>query len=118
MTPAEAVELARAYVALSNAHRCDLIRPLFAAGARYRSSAVGEFHGVDAIIEMMRGFFSRYPDVRWRCDAYRCSGRQVSFDFELTALVTGDGNPLRRAGVEYIDFDDDGLINSLEVHSA
>ena len=54
MTPTESIELARAYVALSNAHRADLVRPLFAEGAVYRSSAVGEYRGVDAIVAMMR----------------------------------------------------------------
>ena len=41
MTEIESIELARTYVARSNAHRVDLIQPLFAADAIYRSSAVG-----------------------------------------------------------------------------
>lgn len=118
MTAPEAIALAKAYVALSNAHRCDLIRPLFAADAVYRSSAVGEFHGVDAIIDMMTGFFARYPDVSWQCSEYHHSAERVSFNFELNAQDTPDGTPLRRGGIERIGFDRDGLIKLLEVQAA
>ena len=55
MTETETIELARAYVALSNSHRPELIAPLFSDDAIYSSSAVGEFHGPLAIGEMMRG---------------------------------------------------------------
>lgn len=117
MTPAESIALARAYVALSNAHRSDLIRVLFAPDAVYRSSAVGEYRGVDAIIDMMAGFFARYPDVSWQSSEYRCNGSRVSFGFELSAQDTPDGAPLRRGGIEHMDFDSDGLIKLLEVHA-
>ena len=117
MTTVERIALAKAYVALSNAHRSDLIRPLFAANAVYRSSAVGEFRGVDAIVDMMSGFFARYPDVSWHCSQYQCEGSRVRFNFRLSALATPDGAALRRSGVEYIDFDRDGMINSLEVQA-
>jgi hypothetical protein len=43
MTEIEATELAHAYVALSNAHRVDLIGPMFADDAVYYSSAVGGY---------------------------------------------------------------------------
>jgi len=118
MTDREAIELARAYVALSNAHRADLILPLFAGDAVYRSSAVGEHRGAAAIGAMMRDFFSRYPDVYWRCANYRRAGRRVSFDFELHATGAADGSSLRRAGVEHIEFDAAGLISALEVNAA
>ena len=69
MTEIESIELARAYVALSNAHRVDLILPLFHAEAVYLSSAIGEFIGAQAIGTMMRGFFNSYPDVYWTTDS-------------------------------------------------
>lgn len=117
MTPVESIALARAYIALSNAHRCDLIRPMFAAHAVYCSSVVGEHRGVDAIIDMMAGFFDRYPDVNWQCSEFRCDGSRVSFDFELSARDTPDGSPLYRAGIEHIDFDRNGMIKWLEVQA-
>lgn len=115
MTNTEAIELARAYVALSNAHRVELIRPLFAAGATYRSSAVGEFHGSEAIIEMMQAFFERYPDAFWLCENFRCSGNRVNFEFSLQASDTHSGEHLQRSGIEVIDYSADGLIQKLEV---
>jgi nuclear transport factor 2 (NTF2) superfamily protein len=114
MTEIESIELARAYVALSNAHRVDLIQPLFAAHAIYRSSAVGEHRGASAIAAMMQAFFARYPDVCWRCDRYRYADNRVSFDFELQAQDR-QGGALRRGGIEHIEFDEQGLIKTLEV---
>lgn len=37
-------------MALSNAHRSELIVPMFAHGGMYRSSNVGEFEGGKAIV--------------------------------------------------------------------
>ena len=116
MTDNELIELSRAYVALCNAHRIDLILPMFATGARYSSSAVGEYHGKAAIGDMMHGFFSEHPDVNWQADNYRCEAHQVSFDFKMSAAADSD-NPLRRQGVERIEFTADGSIKSLDVET-
>ena len=50
MNDLERMDLAKAYVALSNAHRSELIVPMFAHGGMYRSSNVGEFNGGKAIV--------------------------------------------------------------------
>jgi hypothetical protein len=118
MTEIEISELARAYVALSNAHRVELIRPMFAADAIYHSSAVGEFQGVDAIIDMMRAFFTRYPDAFWLCENFRCEVDRVSFDFSLQASDAQSGAQLQRDGIERIEFDDQGMIIRLEVKTS
>ena len=115
MTEIEISELARAYVALSNAHRVELIRPMFASDAIYHSSAVGEFHGVDAIADMMQAFFARYADAFWLCENFRCEDNRVSFDFSLQASDTLGGALLQRNGIERIEFDAQGLIRRLEV---
>ena len=118
MTEIEISELSHAYVALSNAHRVELIRPMFAADAIYHSSAVGEFQGVDAIIDMMRGFFARYPDAFWLCEHFRCEVNRVSFEFSLQASDAQSGEQLQRSGIERIEFDDQGLIIRLEVKAS
>ncbi len=118
MTETETIELARAYLALSNAHRVDLIQSLFAADAVYSSSAVGEYQGPAAIAEMMRAFFARYPDVRWQCENYRCTSNRVSFDFELRASDAQSGEQLRRGGIEVIEYNAEGRIKKLEVNAA
>ena len=118
MTEIEATELAHAYVALSNAHRVDLIGPMFAEDAVYYSSAVGEYQGVDAISEMMRAFFARYPDVFWLSEDFRYASNRVSFSFSLQAIDVQSGIPLQRSGIEHIDFDSQGRIKRLEVHTS
>jgi hypothetical protein len=111
----EALELARAYVALSNSHRVELIQPLFAADALYRSNAAGEYRGAPAIAAMMRAFFARYPDAFWLCENYRYRSGRVSFDFSLQASDAHGGEHLQRSGIEVIDYDAAGLIRKLEV---
>jgi len=115
MTETETIELARAYIALSNSHRPELISPLFADDAVYSSSAVGEFHGPVAIGGMMRGFFRRYPDVFWLCENFRCDDNRVSFDFSLQAIDAESGAHLQRNGLERMTYDDQGRIKKLEV---
>ena len=93
MNETEKVELAKAYVALSNAHRLSLILPMFAEGATYYSSAVGKFTGITAISDMMGGFFSRFPDVHWSVEAYRYTENgAVEFGFVMTATEAETGN--------------------------
>jgi hypothetical protein len=117
MTETEALELARAYVALSNSHRPELIIPLFAEDAVYSSSAVGEFRGPAAIGNMMRGFFKRYPDVFWLCTNFSYHRERVDFDFSLQAIDAESGAPLLRSGAERIYYDDRGSIKRLEVQA-
>jgi len=118
MTEIEATELARAYVALSNAHRIDLIGPMFAEDAVYHSSAVGEYQGVESINEMMQTFFDRYPDVFWLSEDFRYASNRVSFSFSLQATDAQTGSLLQRNGIEHIDFDPQGRIKRLEVQAS
>ena len=118
MTEIETIELANAYVALSNAHRVDLISKMFSSAAVYTSSAVGEFIGPDAIGDMMQGFFARYPDAFWLAENYRCDSNRVTFDFGLQATEATSGEHLQRQGIERIEFDEFGLIKRLEVKAS
>jgi len=118
MTEIEAIELSRAYVALSNAHRVELILPLFSDEAVYTSSALGEFVGPGAIGEMMQGFFSAYPDAFWLAENYRFDSNRVTFDFSLQANAAISGEHLQRRGIERITLDDQGLISKLEVKAS
>ncbi len=115
MTELESIELAKAYVALSNAHRLELILPMFAADAVYTSSAVGEFIGANAIGDMMQGFFAHYPDVFWLTENFRFDNGRISFDFGLQASASDSGEQLQRQGIEHMELDGQGLIIKLEV---
>jgi len=112
----ERVELAKAYVALSNSHRLDLIISMFADDARYQSSNVGSFAGTGAIRNMMGGFFDRYPDVFW--DAHNFShidARTIEFKFLMTATDKQTYQRIERSGEEEIEFNEAGLITRLKV---
>ena len=113
----ELIELAKAYVALSNAHRAALIAMMFDARSSYHSAALGQFNGVDSIIDMMTGFFQRYPDVRWQAQNYRVDDNRVSFDFSMRASEAETDASLQRSGVESIEFDTRGMIRKLEVRN-
>ncbi len=118
MTDTELIELAKAYVALSNSHRIDLIVSMFAAGAHYSSSAIGEHRGRAAIGDMMHGFFARYPDVHWQATNYRSVDHRVGFDFTMTATDASSGDGLQRSGLEQFEFTADGSIKKITVESA
>lgn len=118
MTDSELIELAKAYIALSNAHRVDLIMPMFAAGARYSSGAMGEHRGRATIGDMMHGFFNKYPDVHWHATNFRCEDHRVNFDFTLTATEANSGESLARSGGEQVEFTADGAIKKLTVETS
>jgi len=109
-------DLARAYVARSSARDLDAIEPMLDAAATYRSTGVGNFDGRTAIIEMMAGFFGRFPDVTWQVESYRALGSDgVEFDFVMRATDRDGGAAIERPGVERIFFTPGGLIRAIEV---
>lgn len=115
MTDNELIELARAYVALGNAHRIDLVLSMFAAGARYESPTLGDYRGRAAIGDMLHGFFSAYPDVHWETSDFRCEDHRVSFDFSMNSKTGKE--TLQSQGVMHLDFTADGSIKSVTVDS-
>ena len=128
MNASERIELAKAYVALSNAHRLALILPMFADQATYHSPHVGEFKGKAAIGEMMADFFSRFPDVHWNACEYTCkhwnaceytcaAHAAVEFEFQMAATEAQSGKKIERGGSERIEFTDEGYILRLEVRT-
>jgi hypothetical protein len=116
MTSDEEIHAAKAYVALSAAHRIDLITPMLAGDAAYESANVGSHVGVEAMVLMMTAFFARFPDVWWDVAEYRHVGsRTVAFDFVMNGTNAEDGNPLRRVGHERVTFDEIGQITRVDV---
>ena len=116
MNHSEQIELSKAYVALSNAHRVELILPMFAESIHYDSSNVGSFKGKDAIEEMMTEFFTGFPDVRWDIVDYQMIEKGlVGFEFIMTATDIANGQTIERVGLEQIEFTDEGLISCITV---
>ena len=107
--------LARAYVTHSNAHDLHAIGELLADHARYESAYAGIITGRDAILSMMRTFFTAFPDVHWDAGSFaEVSPRQVAFDFRMRA-TGGQGGPILREGRELIVFSTGGRIESIRV---
>ena len=112
----EYLELARAYVALSNAHQLDLVFTMFAESAQYQSSTVGEFHGKAAIEVMMVSFFTKFNDVFWLVSDYRYADNDlVEFDFFMTATDAESKKIIERQGLETIQFNTEGQISAIQV---
>ncbi|MCP4329591.1 MAG: nuclear transport factor 2 family protein [Alphaproteobacteria bacterium] len=110
------LELARTYVARSNAHDLSAILPMFDSGAVYRSSRVGEHVGREAIGAMMGSFFERFPDVVWKVPTYGETGpRTIGFGFVMRATDQDSGESIKVHGHERIEFTRDGLIDAIDV---
>jgi hypothetical protein len=113
----ELIDLTRAYVALSNAHRREFIVPMFEQNAVYFSAYVGEFRGRDSIAKMRGGFFARFPDVCWHVEDYHfLGGKTVRFNFTMTATDLQGPEPIKRSANERIKFNERGYIEFLEVN--
>lgn len=116
MRPEEQIELARAYVALSNAHVLRLIEPMLSMDAVYTSANVGEFVGRADICAMMEGFFSRFPDVHWRTSKFRnTTANTVQFNFVMTGTDASTGAPMERTSREAVTVSATGEITRVEV---
>lgn len=111
-------ELARCYVESSNLHDLGAIGAMFEADAIYRSSSVGFFEGRTAILEMMAGFFTKFPDVCWEVAEYSDDGNQtVGFAFTMTATDASSGDALLRKGLESLKFSPRSLISEIDVRT-
>jgi len=115
MTDTELIELAKAYVALSNSHRIDLIMPMFATGARYTTTTGGIFRGRAAIGDMTKSFFKRYPNAHLHATNYRSDDHRVRFDFTMTANDASNGEEIESSGNEQFEFTADGSIKKITV---
>ncbi|WBA81257.1 nuclear transport factor 2 family protein [Endozoicomonas sp. GU-1] len=117
MTNDEQIEAARAYIALSNAHRLDWISQMFDESASYYSAFLGDFQGKAAILDMMTAFFSKIPDVNWHVNSYRSlDGCCVELEFVRSGTDIASDESVNVPGVERIFFSNEGLISRIEVH--
>ncbi len=105
----ELITKAKDYVAASNAHDVDRIRPMLASDCSYRSAGVGRHDGADAVMAMMQSFFAANPDVHWDARNYQQQANHVAFDFRIT-LGAGTSS-----GREEIHFSEAGKISRIVV---
>ncbi len=118
MTETEWTEMARAYIALSNAHKLEQILSLFEDDATYYSDYVGSFEGKAAIAMMMEAFFNRCPDIYWQVEKYQYTNSEgaVTFEFIRHATDRETGETISVAGKDIVRFSDRGLISRVDVY--
>lgn len=110
MSSKSPIEIAKAYVAASNAHDVNTIEAMLSADCVYESSGVGNHSRRDTILEMMRGFFAANPGVLWDTRNWALDGADTAvFDFTIT-LASGASE-----GREWISVNSDGLISHIKV---
>ena len=73
---------ARQYVKKSNCGDVGACLAMFSPNAVYGSTTVGGHEGIDAITDMMTGFFSKFPAVNWQVEEYTIS--KVSFTTNIS----------------------------------
>ena len=104
------IEVAKVYVAASNAHDLSAIEPMLSLNCEYQSSGVGNHVGRETILSMMKKFFADNPTVRWDAENWNTEGGQTAvFDFQFT-LDSGSST-----GREWITIDGNGLITQIRV---
>lgn len=64
------------------------------------------------VVEMAAGFCADVPDLSLVCDAVRPAGHHVVYLWTFTGTHSQIGNPLKVAGWEEWDFDDDMKVKS------
>ena len=110
------IDLAKDYVARSNAHDLSRILRMFHDTATYTSPHVGQFSSREEIGEMMKEFFGAYPDVAWEAVGYyKISDAIVEFEFLMRATEAATGDRIERDGIERIEFTDSGLISHIAI---
>ncbi len=110
------IDLAKDYVAQSNAHDLSRILRMFHDTATYASPHVGRFSGREEIGEMMKEFFGAYPDVEWEVAGYHEIGDAiVEFEFLMRATEAATGDRIERDGIERIEFTESGLISHIAI---
>ena len=113
------ISLAEQYASLSNTHNLDDSMFLFSEGAHYLSPFIGETKGKAAIQNIMQNFFLSIPDVHWKTNSYHLTQpHTVRFNFEMNGTDKATGEFIARSDIEEIEFDAQGLINSVKVGSS
>lgn len=113
MTP---IAQTKAYFKLSNERRLDEIPRLFHKKAIYSSDNTGLYFGLDAIMEMMHGFFTMNPEIHWQINNIKeVKASVVEVVFTATG-VTAEAQPFMREGIERLVIEN-GLIRYIEVRA-
>lgn len=113
---ADAVTRLKRYHDALNHFAADVVAPMFAEDAVYRSVGIGTLHGRDAIIRAMAEYFAEYVDQVATDDSItEIEAGKVRSEWRITATSSRSGQEIARRGVEIVTFDADGLIVEVAV---
>lgn len=113
MTP---LEISQHYFTLSNDRNLDAIESLFAPDASYSSDATGDYSGREAIMTMMRGFFTRYEYLHWTIDTIE-EIVPGTIEIHFHAVFENRESKIEKSGVEHIIIREH-LIQSIQVRNS
>ncbi|MEE8105204.1 MAG: nuclear transport factor 2 family protein [Planctomycetota bacterium] len=110
------IATSKRYFEFANAGDVDALLTMYAPDATFVSSEDGVVHrGKEAIDQMMRALFARFPGAHWTVEDYNEDTKgAVSFDFEMTA-TDESGATVKRHGHERLEFNQKGQIRSASV---
>lgn len=98
----KALEIAQLYFALSNKSDFVGIAKLMTPDTQYKSATTGEFIGVDAIIDMQKGFHGKFSKLHWKVNSIsQVNENTVCFDYDFSGTKE-DGEQITGTGLEYI----------------
>jgi hypothetical protein len=100
-----------AYHAALDDHDIDQVERLMAENARYESAGIGVVEGRVAILTAMRNYFATHLNHHaWDEQVEATGPRSARSHWRLTATKTATGQTLKRAGIEDVMFDSQGLV--------
>lgn len=105
--PRTARSIAEAYTAAWNSGSPEAVAGFFSADGQIVINRGAPAVGRKGVAEMAAGFFADVPDLALVCDDVRCAGTHVAYFWTFTGTHASTGNPLRIAGWEEWDLDDD-----------
>jgi len=99
------VSTAKAYFDASNLHALDRIRSMFSVDVEYHSNGVGDYYGIEAVMNSTAHFFAAYPLVHWTVLSVSPLPQEpfvILFHYEMRLL--GPDSPQVITGREFVTF--------------
>jgi uncharacterized protein (TIGR02246 family) len=106
-THAAITAMAADYTAAWNSGAPGAVAAFYAATGNIVINRGEPWRGRDGIAQMAAGFFADVPDLALTCDGLRIAGSHVAYLWTFTGTHSATGRPLRIAGWEEWDLDDD-----------
>ena len=112
ITQEDAARLAEAYTAAWNTGSSEAVAAFFAADGTIVINRGEPWTGRAGVRKMAEGFFADVPDLALVCDGVRAAGDHIVYLWTFTGTHARTKNPLRIAGWEEWDLDQDHKVRA------